>query len=267
MRPISLDCLTLSELPAAEMIRVAADAGYASVSIWVQAPILPGGALTSPEMAKDILRALSETGVTIGNLEVFNLNTDSPIADFEPALVLGAGLGARTATSIDYGSPRADIAERLWQFHELAARHGLRALIEPISMGVTRTIGDGLDLIDAAGVDVGLVVDCAHLIRTGCGAKDIARADPRRIAHLQLCDGLLNLPADAIALEASLERLHPGEGEFPLVEILRATPAAATVGLEAPSQARRERGESPLQRARDAYAAARTILNRAGGSR
>lgn len=267
MRPLSLDCLTLAELPAAEMIRVAAGAGYASVSIWVQAPILPGGVLTSPEMANDIARAMRETGVTIGNLEVFNLNTDSPISDFEPALALGAGLGAQTATCIDYGSSRADIAERLGQFHELSVRHGLRALLEPISMGVTRTIGAGLDLIDAAGVDVGLVVDCAHLIRTGCGAKDVAHADPRRIAHLQLCDGLLNLPADEIALEASFERLLPGEGEFPLIEILRATPPAATVGLEAPSQSRRERGESALQRARDACAAARTIVNRAGGSR
>jgi hypothetical protein len=34
MRTLSLDCLTLSELPPAETIRVAADAGYSSVSVW-----------------------------------------------------------------------------------------------------------------------------------------------------------------------------------------------------------------------------------------
>ncbi len=267
MRPISLDCLTLLEIPAAELIRVAADSGYSSVSLWVQAPILFGGVLAVPERAADISRAIDETGVTIGNLEVFNLNSDEPISAFELALALGARLGARTATCIDYGSPRTDIPKRLAQFHDLAGRHGLRTLIEPISMGRTRTLQDGIDLIDAAGVDVGLVVDCVHLIRTGRGAHDIARADPRRIAHLQICDGPLNLSDDEIASEASVERLYPGEGEFPLIDILRAIPPTATVGLEAPSRSRRERGESPLQRAREAAAATRNVLARAGGIR
>ncbi len=267
MRTLSLDCLTLSELPPAEMIRVAADAGYSGVSVWVQPPALPGGVLATPEMAADIERAIGETGVTVGNLEVFNLNTEAPIAEFAPALEFGASLGARTATCIDFGSPRADIAERLSGFHALATGRGLEVLIEPISMGVTRTLQDGLELIDAANVDAGLVVDCVHLVRTGCGAIDIANADPRRIAYVQLCDGVANLPDDQIGREASEERLYPGEGEFPLVEILRAVPPSATLGVEVPSRSRRERGESPLQRARGAFSAASHVLERAGGNR
>jgi sugar phosphate isomerase/epimerase len=264
MKPLSLDCLTMLEVPAAEMIRVAAEAGYSTVSVWVQAPVLPGGSLAAPDMAADIKRAVQETGVTVGNLEVFNLNTPDPIADYKLALEFGASLGARTATAINYGAPRADIADRFAEFFELAGGFGLRALVEPISMGVTRTIAEGVTLIEQAGVDSGVVVDCIHLIRTGCGARDIASADPRRIAYVQICDGLLNLPEDQFGLEGTAERFYPGEGDFPLADILRAVPPNAALALEAPSLSRRERGESPLQRAKAGIAATRRILDLAG---
>ncbi len=264
MNALGLDCLTMLEVPAADMIRVAADAGFSMVSVWVQAPILPDGALAVPQMTVDIKRAVKETGVSVGNLEVFNLNTPDPISAYRPALEFGAGLGARTATAINYGALRDDIADRFAQFYELALGSGLRALVEPISMGATRTIADGVALIENAGVDSGVVVDCIHLIRTGCGASDIANADPRRIAYVQICDGLLHVTDEQVALEGTSERLYPGEGEFPLVDILRAVPLTAALALEAPSQSRRTRGETPLQRAKAGIAATRTILDLAG---
>jgi len=264
MKPLSLDCLTILEVPVADMIRIAADAGYSLVSVWVQEPVLPGGVVAVPGMAADIKRAMKETGVSVGNLEVFNLNTTDPIAAYRPALEFGASLGGRTATCINYGAPRDDIADRFAAFHELAGSFGLKALVEPISMGVMRTIQDGIDLIDKAGVDSGVVVDCVHLIRTGSSARDIAGADPRRIAYVQICDGVLNLPEDKIGLEGTAERLYPGEGEFPLVDILRAAPPSATLALEAPSLSRRERGESPLQRAKAAFEATQRVLTLAG---
>ncbi len=264
MKPLGLDCLTMLEVPAADMIRVAADAGFSMVSVWVQAPVLPGGALAVPSMAADILHAVQDTGVRVGNLEVFNLNTPDPVAAYKPALEFGASLGARTATAINYGASRDDVADRFAEFYELAAGFGVRALVEPISMGATRTIAEGAALIAKAGVDSGIVVDCIHLMRTGCGARDIANIDPRRIAYLQICDGLLSVTQEQIALEGASERLYPGEGAFPLIDILRAAPPNADMALEAPSLSRRMRGESPLQRARAGIALMRTILDLAG---
>jgi len=264
MRPLSLDCLTILEAPAADMIRIAADAGYSMVSVWVQAPILPGGVLAAPSMTADIQRAVRETGVTVGNLEVFNLNVAEPIAAYKSALEFGARLGASTATAINYGAPRPDIADRFAEFYALAASFGLRGLVEPISMGLTRTIKDGIDLIQAAGVDSGVVLDCVHLMRTGSCVRDIEAADPRRIAYVQICDGMLNLPPELFGLEGTTERLYPGEGDFPLLDILRAVPATATLALEAPSLSRRERGESLLQRAQAAIMATRRALVVAG---
>ena len=264
MKPLSLDCLTILEAPAADMVRVAADAGFSSVSVWVQAPVLPGGSLAVPSMAADVKRAVKETGVTIGNLEVFNLNTPDAISAYKPALEFGASLGGRTATAINYGAQRDDIAHRFAEFYQLAAEFGLRALVEPISMGATRTVADGVALIEKAGVDSGVVVDCIHLIRTKTSVQELANADPRRIAYVQICDGMLNLPEDQFGLEGTAERLYPGEGHFPLVDILRAVPPSAALALEAPSLSRKERGESPLQRAKAGFAATQNILKLAG---
>ena len=264
MTPLSLDCLTILEVPAADMIRIAADCGYARVSVWVQEPVIPGGVLNVPSMSADIKRAVQETGVTIGNLEVFNLIGEDPIAAYKPALEFGASLGATTATAMTYGAPRDDLAERFAEFYELAGSFGVRASVEPISMGVIRTINEGIDLINAAGVDSGVVVDCIHLIRTKTSVQDLANADPRRIAYVQICDGLLNLPEEKFGAEGMVERLFPGEGDFPLADILRAVPPSAALALEAPSLSRKERGESAAQRAKAAYAATRAVLDLAG---
>jgi sugar phosphate isomerase/epimerase len=193
---------------------------------------------------------------------VFNLNVDDLIAGYEPALALGASMGARSATAINYGSLRPDIVERLVAFHALCTRHGMEAYLEPISMGATRTLEDGADLIGAAGVNVRLVVDIIHLIRTGGSPRSLGAIAPERIGHIQVCDGPAIVAKDAIGHESIANRLYPGEGEFPLVELLRAAPSHASIGVETPSLERQKRGLSPLERAREAIGATRDLLKR-----
>jgi sugar phosphate isomerase/epimerase len=261
---LSLDCLTLPDVPPVELVRIAGETGYGAISLWVQPPVMFEAMLATPAMAADLAQALADHSVKVGNLEVFNLNTDDPIAEYEPAIDLGAGLGAATATAIDFGQPRSDIAERFAAFHALCAGHGIRALVEPISMGNVRTPQDGIDLIRAAGVDAKLVVDCLHLVRTGCTADELP-VIANYVGHVQICDGPATISDEELGLEATANRLYPGEGDFPLVDILAAIPASATLGLEVPNVARLERGVAPRDRAREAFSAAQTVLDRVGG--
>lgn len=257
---LSLDCLTLPDVGPQALIDIAAATGFGSASLWVQPPAFHPAMLATPEMQVDLAKVIAATGVTLGNLEIFNLNTDAPISDYEPALAFGAGLGARSATAINYGGARADIAERLVEFHELCRRHGLDTYIEPISMGQTRTLQDGVDLIEAAGVDARLVVDCLHLIRTGGGPKTVANVASRYIGYVQLCDGILSIAEEEILSEAGGNRLYPGEGQFPLVEILDVIPPHAILGVETPSKVRMDAGLSPLDRARQAHDATHNLF-------
>ncbi len=265
-RSLSLDCLTLPDVAPVDLVRVAGEVGYGSVSLWVQPPAMFEVMLATAAMSDDLAHALSDSSTAVGNLEVFNLNTDEPIAQFEPAIALGAGLGAATATAIDFGSPRPDIAERFAAFHALCAQHGIVALVEPISMGNVRTPQDGLDLIHAAGVEAKLVIDCLHLVRTGCTAGTLRAIAPEYIGHVQICDGPATISPDDLGLEATANRLYPGEGDFPLVDILAAVPADATLGLEVPNVARLEHGMAAQARAREALSAARALLARVDGA-
>jgi sugar phosphate isomerase/epimerase len=258
---LSLDCLTLPDVAPIDLVRVAAEVGYGSFSLWVQPPALYDVMLATPVMTADLARAITDHSVTLGNLEVFNVNTDEPITVYEPAIALGAQLGARTATAIAFGEPLPDIAERFAAFHALCADHGILPLVEPIAMGNVRTPQDGVDLIRAAGVDARLVIDCLHLVRTGCTADALLAIPPEYVGHVQICDGPAAVTPDELGLEATANRLYPGEGAFPLVEILAAVPPGATLGLEVPNVARLERGMPPADRAREALSAARAVLD------
>jgi sugar phosphate isomerase/epimerase len=259
---LSLDCLTLPDVAPVDLVRIAADVGYGSFSLWVQPPAMYDVMLVTTGMTADLARVIADLPVSLGNLEVFNLNTDEPIAGYEPAIALGAHLGATTATAIDFGAPRADIAERFSAFHALCADHGILALVEPIIMGNVRTPQDGLNLIRTAGVDAKLVIDCLHLVRAGCTADALLAIPPEYVGHVQICDGPSVIDPDELGFESTANRLYPGEGAFPLAEILAAIPPGATLGLEVPNVGRLERGVPPAHRAREAMSAARAVLDR-----
>lgn len=259
MRAIGLDCLTLPDLGPVELIGVAAEAGYDFVSLWVQEPAMYPPMLCAAGMRADIAAVSADRGVAIGNLEVFNLNSLHPVEEYEAALALGASLGAKTATAIDFGEPRPDIAERLAAFDAIVRRLGMETLVEPISMGATRTLREGADLIAQAGIDGRLVVDLVHVMRTGGTPNSMAEMAPKLIGHVQFCDGPLSIDAEGIGIEAVAERLYPGEGAFRLSDFARHIPAHATIGLEVPSARRQRQGLSGLQRAVEALAALRGV--------
>lgn len=260
IRAVSLDCLTLPDASPIELIRAAGAAGFATISLWVQPPAIAPKMLATPDMSEQMRLALGETGTSIGNLEVFNLNGDDRVEDYAPMLAFGAELGAKTATAIDYGTPRADMPRRLAAFTALCAQHGLSTLVEPISMGDVRTPQDGAALIRAAGVDARLVLDAVHLVRTGTTPQALRDIPAELIGYFQICDGPATPSPEEVDIEATANRLYPGEGAFPLAAFLNAIPADTPLGVEVPSLARQQRGASLEERAREAFAIAHSLL-------
>lgn len=61
-------------------------------------------------------------------------------------------------------------------------------------------------------------------------------------------------------VEAAYDRLYPGEGVFPLVELLADVPKNVNWGIEAPSQKRVAKGESAQTQAIEAMAAVRRLI-------
>ena len=114
--------------------------------------------------------------------------------------------------------------------------------------------------------NAGFGVDCLHLVRTGGTPTDVAAMPAELFGYFQICDGPdLVVRSDCSA--ESRERMVPGEGVFPIAEILDALPAATPVDVEVPSIIGSQRGVPALERARRSVSAARELLDRAQPTR
>jgi hypothetical protein len=67
--------------------------------------------------------------------------------------------------------------------------------------------------------------------------------------------------------EALYERMVPGTGELPLVDILAAVPDEVMIGVEVPQRSLAESGVGPHERVAPCLAAARDLLARARAGR
>ena len=233
----SLEPLAVLELGGAELVRAAAQTGYDFVSIIAHMPNsqLPLDPSVTDAVARvDMLSAMKETGVRVLNLECFNLVPEEDPASFARALECGAELGAATATAIVWENP--DIEDALAKYRRLcdmAAEHGIRVNVEFFATAKTLpSIVEVADFIQRAKREnVGIVLDALHLMRTSGGLAGLAGIDPALIGSVQLSDGMLTLPADPAA--EMLSRMLPGEGEFPLREIVEWCPDGLPLSLEA----------------------------------
>jgi sugar phosphate isomerase/epimerase len=195
-------------------------------------------------------------------LEVFDLTSAEAIKTYRPALELGAELGAKTASAINvHNADPVAVSELLAQLAELAGEYGLGVTLEPLAMFETSTLAQARDIIRAARVDAGIVLDAFHVVRKGGTIADVRAIEPGLIRHVQLCDGAAWVPPERVRYEASYERLYPGDGDFPLTELLNDAPTDISWGIEAPSQLRADRGVSAEMQAKEAITAMHRIVD------
>lgn len=251
-RLLSLDSLTLTDTPPQVAIRAAAEAGFDACSLWIIPPALFPSPLLTPANERECAAIIADTGISVIALEVFDLHSMAGVEAARPLLEMGARLGGKAALAIHYSNADSgEAAEILATFAEAAASFGLATNLEPVAGGQSQTLAQANALIAASGADVGLCLDPHHLLRAGGGLADVAAMPPGAIRYVQICDGPVPQPPEIAATEAVCERCYPGEGDFPLLDLLRAAPRDVPVGIECPSVGRSARGVSPAEQARE----------------
>ena len=264
MPQLSLDCLCLTDTPPEEQVRAAAAAGFDLVSIWVAPPMFPRAGVNAGNLA-ELNEVMAQTGVKAHGVEVFDLVSDEALESYRPRLELAAAAGGKCAVLINAANPeREEVVRLMAKFVPIAAEYGLVANFEPVYMGRTRTLAEGAALIADAGFapdgPIGLTYDFLHAVRTGQTMADIRAIDARLIRYVQVCDGAMFPTAEQQANEAIFLRPLPGQGEFPIAELMSAIPPHAIVAVECPDLARLQSGASPQVLARDAMAALAAFL-------
>jgi sugar phosphate isomerase/epimerase len=163
---------------------------------------------------------------------------------------------------------RARTFDELAALTDLAAERGISTCIEPVLGLSIADLPTALAAVEHVGRDeIGLLIDTMHVARFGAGADDLRSLPADRVGYVQLSDTTLLPRMDNYAEEAMYERMAPGEGELPLVDMLAALPDDRVVGLELPMRSRAEAGVSAYDRLLPCVKSARALLARAHETR
>jgi sugar phosphate isomerase/epimerase len=265
-RALSLAHLTLLGLAPADLIDVAARAGYPFVGLRLL-PAAPGGPayplMNDAVALRETLARMAASGVRVFDLEIVRLDERFDVARLLPLLEVGARLGARTVL---VGADDTDAARRARSYAALceAARgFGLAACIEFMPWTAVKNLRDATQLIEMAGrpANAGLLVDALHFARSQSTLHEVAALPREWLHYAQICDAPAEIPAsvDGLIHTARAQRQLPGEGGIDLVGLLRALPGDLPLSVEVPDP-QRAAAVGPRAWAEQALQAARAVL-------
>ena len=268
----SLAHLTLINCTPAELVYVAARAGYDAVSLRLIPMNVAGEFTPSPvdlSQVRATRTALATTGLKVLDVEVARITEDCNPREFERALELGGELGARHMIMSAWTKRRDDrnfLLDVYAQTCDLAAPFGLTVDLEFPSFSRLRTLDEVLDIVRAADrPNGGILVDTLylHLSRVDVGELLHVPPDWLHFLHISDClpgiadtrEGMIQLARDA--------RLYPGEGWIDFAGIIERCPPV-NFSIELPNRSRlvelgyEEHARRCLVHARRKFGAARS---------
>jgi sugar phosphate isomerase/epimerase len=132
---------------------------------------------------------------------------------------------------------RAQIVDAFGNLCRRAAIEGLRCDLEFMPVFGIPDLQTAWDIISQVGApNSGIVLDLWHYVRSGLDPALLSTIPGECITAVQLCDASLTLPAGtSLAADGLTNRQMPGDGEFPIADILatlQATGGLNNCGIE-----------------------------------
>lgn len=221
-------------LPFAEQVKTAQAVGFQGLSLQ---PHFMADCTRAGLKLKDMKKMAEDAGVRIGRIDPLctwvpdwrdhNFGDEyNLLTTLDPTLFLdlSATLGCKYLSVNAMWRPGHYNLDQIAAFYraicDKAAPYGISCDIEPIPMWGIRTLEDTLEIIRRSGAkNGGIVFDVTHFVR-GSTPMSVLENTPGHLIHcVQLCDGLM--PAKYSLEEECFSRLWPGEGAFPIPEIVR----------------------------------------------
>jgi sugar phosphate isomerase/epimerase len=266
MERLGIEPLSVMGLPPVSFVNLAADLGLQYIAITLTAMPNPYGyppfsLLDDPALRRDTIAAMRDRGVSISLGDGFVVRQDVDMRDRAAEFEIMGELGAQQVNTVSFDPDPNRSVEQFGVVAELAAANGMTATLEfapalavadlPTALAVVRQVGRP---------DFRLLIDTMHLIRSGSGPQDVAALDPDLIGYIQLADVPLVPIIPDYMEEACFERMVPGTGELPLLDVLAALPRHLVIGLEVPQRSEADAGVGPHTRLGRCVEAARSLL-------
>ncbi|WAC89156.1 sugar phosphate isomerase/epimerase family protein [Mycobacterium sp. Aquia_213] len=267
MTELAIGFLNGFGLPPIEFVELAADLGCRYISAVVQgAPLVPLGYAPfslkdDPALRKDVLAAMRHHGVAASLGDGFLVLPDTETRSFGADLDVLAELGVPRINVVSLDPDLGRTFDQFAALTELAAQRSIQTVVEPVPGLTVGDLPTALAAREYVGrADFRLLIDTMHLVRSGAGAADLAAVDPEYIGYAQLNDTTLQPRLENYMEEAMFERMVPGEGELPLIDILSVLPDDIVLEIEVPRRSLALAGVSPIDRVRPCVEAARRLL-------
>ena len=240
---LSINTATLGfQWPLGEVVDACASLGMGGVAPWRRdlAAVAPSAAARRIRDAGLTVTSLCRGGYLVHRdaaeraavLEDNRRAVDEAAELGAPALCLVVG-GPPQGTK-DLAAARAQVVDLLAALHEHAVGSGVRLAVEPLhpmyagDRSCINTLATALDVCDAVGPDLGVMVDAYHLWWDPELERGLARARPDRLLGWQVCDWLIptkdmlndrGMMGDGVIDLARLDRLVAEAGYAGMTEV------------------------------------------------
>ena len=269
-RALGLHQLSAMDLTPFELVDAAAACGYDRVSLFTNAPHVPIAGQEGkfvfptvlPHMQREMRARLDDRGLDMVNAEFFLMRPDVDPGSYRPGLALGRELGARHAISHVFEPEASRAVDILGRFCDIAASEDMIVAIEFCQMTPgCKSLAQAKWFVDQMGrPNIGFGICPMHLVRSGGTAADIAALDPEYLLYGQINDGRGLHVAEAYFDEVHNREL-PGNGDFPLHDILSALPARVPIEFKCPDERRRTAGVSGQDHVANGFARSRALVD------
>lgn len=267
MSRLGVEMLSVLGLDPISHVRLAGELGCSHISTGLtQLPFNPHGYAPwslrdDPALRREMIAAMRDLGVVVSLAEGLIARPNVEMAQRAGDFDLFAELGAERVNTLSMEPDRSRALDQIAQCVDMAAARGMAATMEFAPPHPVGTLAGVIEVIRHVGKpNFRVLIDTMHLVRSGAGAAEIAALDPDQIGYAQLCDAPLSAPHPDYMREATFDRKPPGEGELPLLSILRALPRGLPLGLEVPMFSEAESGVGPRERLRRCVEGAQRLL-------
>lgn len=239
--PLGIAHFSCIDVPPLDFVRLAAEIGYATIGLRLH-PAFQGAPFYtlrpgSAEM-RSVKVALEQVGIAVYDIEFVVIDEAFSASDLLPVLESAGELGARRLSVCGDDPDNGRFAANLTALAELAAEFGMSVDLEIMPWRRIGTLAAAVEAAEATRrANVGVLIDALHLSRSGAVPVDLRSVPQGLIQSIQLCDAVVERPADnaALIVEARGGRLLPGRGALPLRDLLAMAPSNARLSVEVPN--------------------------------
>ena len=268
MDRLGIEMLSVFGMPPIEFVHLAADLGcrYMTASMVGFAPVNslryePFSLRDDAQLRRDLLAAMDDRNVSISLGEGLLIAPGIDVRSYAADLDIMAELRIPRINTVSLEPDRARTFDELAALTELAAARGIVTCIEPVVGLSIADLPSAMAAVEYVNRDeISLLIDTMHVARFGACADDLRSIPAERIGYIQLSDTTMQPRMKHYAEEAMYERMAPGAGELPLLDMLTALPKDRVVGLEIPMRASAEAGVSAYDRLLPCVEGARSLL-------